>query len=61
MGLAKLLNRFARGDKDKHGVNNNHGQGECIGDKGKLCQCRILFLDDTDLCLDVKVGTTKLL
>ena len=55
MVLSKFFTRFSKGDRQKS-ENNNHVTGEVIGEKGKLCQCRILLLDDTDFSLDVKVS-----
>lgn len=49
--LSRLLPRFLRGDKDK-----NAGFTKDAGDKN--C-CRILFLDDTELKLPLKVSHSE--
>ena len=52
MSFSKIFSRFSRGDKAKTSVPSGE---EVIGEKGRVLSCKILFLDDTDLLLYIKV------
>lgn len=61
--LSRFLPRiFQKTDKKKTVVDDNDNDAtvhQVQVEKGKLCQCKVLLLDDTELAVSVKVCTSE--